>query len=139
MDVNDVQKTGLTLAKMLDLNIREFYLDGMNLTHPNGTSLELVPRNTVIRPSPDLFQSGGKVSHETSFHIALTSPLSPKEIQQFAGEAGWLSQDAFRGPDLPLVEVYVENRFLFEVYSVEHKKMLDEFVFNSAYYQRDEK
>ncbi len=137
LDVEDPKATGGFLSKMLDLNLREFYLDGVNLTHPSGTSLELTPRNTTISPSPKLFEAGGSVSHDTSVHISLTTPHSKKKVRQLCEEAGWSCQDATRGPELPLLEVYVENRYLFEIYTPEDKAKLDEFCAHSPYYQRD--
>jgi hypothetical protein len=137
MDVEDPKATGLFLSKILDLNLREFYLDGVNLTHPSGTSLELIPRNTTISPSPKLFQADGSVSHDTSVHVSLTTPHSKDTVRALCAEAGWPCQDATRGPGLPLLEVHVENRYLFEIYAPEDRAKLDEFCANSPYYQRD--
>lgn len=139
IDVDDPKTTGAFLSKMLDLNLREFYLDGVNLTHPSGTSLELTPRNTTISPSPKLFQSNGKVSHDTSVHISLTTPHSKEFVRTISAEAGWPCQDAMRGPQLPLLEVYVENRYLFEIYCPQDRALLDSFCASSPYYQRDQK
>lgn len=138
LDMDDPHRTGQFLADMLGLNVKPFYLNGVNLTHPSGTSLELTPRHTTIAPSPELFQSSVGISHATSVHIALSSPFDREHIKATAARAGWMCQEATRGQGLPLIEVHVEGRYLFEIYCPEDRLLLEEFCAKSPYYQGED-
>ncbi|ACK66999.1 conserved hypothetical protein [Rippkaea orientalis PCC 8801] len=75
--------------------------------------LELIPGETEVisqvNPTPSRF---------SATHIAVTTPLSPVEIEAIAQREGWLVRYCDRGP-FDLTEVWVENHLLIECLSPE--------------------
>ncbi|MBK7704243.1 MAG: hypothetical protein IPN69_03760 [Acidobacteria bacterium] len=103
-----------------------------------GSAVEFVPANIELIPGNG-FPSDENFSIETpteefegtfqfaptspkyvSVHLAVNSPLSVSEVQAIADREGWRVMKANRGGGLfQLIEVWVENRFMIEVFTPE--------------------
>lgn len=104
-----------------------------------GTAVELTPINIQLIPSEELpteeesygldfptgnyeaaFQIGGSSPHYISTHLAINSPLSEAQIKAIGKREGWRTLKANRaGGLLQLIELWVENRFMIEVFTPE--------------------
>ena len=66
------------------------------------------------------FQYGENVSQYTATHIAINSPLSESQIKAIGKREGWRTLTANRGGGIfQLVELWVENRFMVEIFTPE--------------------
>ena len=83
-----------------------------------GTYIEVYPIGSEYAPGgidqPDL-QVNPSASKLTGTHAAISVPLDQPQIEQIAAREGWLTLQANRGPFFQVVEVWVENRILFEL------------------------
>jgi hypothetical protein len=103
-----------------------------------GTAVELTPINIELIPGKGLpatenfsietptrefeasFQYGDNPPAYVSTHLAINSPLGEAAIKAIAAREGWRTLTANRGDGLfQLVEVWVENRFMIEVFTPE--------------------
>jgi len=103
-----------------------------------GTSVEFTPINIQLIPGTGLppeenftmqtptedyeatFQFGDVAQEYISLHLALNSPLTEEEIKAIATREGWRVMTANRAGGLfQLIEVWVENRFMIEVFTPE--------------------
>lgn len=107
-----------------------------------GTGVELTPINIQLVPGEDLpteesygldfptekyeatFQLGGTSPHFISTHLAINSPLSEQQIKTIGKREGWRTLKANRaGGHFQLMELWVENRFMIEVFTPEMTEM----------------
>ena len=112
-----------------------------------GTAVEFTPVNMELIPGEGLpseenfsietpthefeatFQYGEVSPAYISTHLALNSPLSEAEIKAIATREGWRTLTANRGGGMfQLVEVWVENRFMIEVFTPEMTQRYVELV-----------
>jgi hypothetical protein len=112
-----------------------------------GTAVELTPINIELIPGEGhpptenfnletlteqfeaKFQYGEKLPEYVSTHLAINSPLSEEEIKAIAVREGWRTLTANRGGGMfQLVEVWVENRFMIEVFTPEMTKRYVELI-----------
>lgn len=103
-----------------------------------GTAVEVTPINIELIPAEELpekenydlsfpteeyeakFQFGENSPEYVPVHLAINSPLSAEEIKEIARREGWRTLTANRGGGIfQLIEVWVENRFMFEVFTPE--------------------
>jgi hypothetical protein len=103
-----------------------------------GTAVEFTPVNIELIPGTGLpaeenfsietpthefeatFQYGEVTPAYISTHLALNTPLSVEEVKAIANREGWRVLTANRGGGLfQLIEVWVENRFMIEVFTPE--------------------
>jgi hypothetical protein len=61
--------------------------------------------------------SGGEKDVHSIVHVAMTTPLSPAEIKVIADRVGWRCVECWRGNAFPQSELWVDNRFMFELMS----------------------
>lgn len=103
-----------------------------------GTAVEVTPVNTVLVPGEGFpaeagfdkntlteefeakFVSGEYFPEYVATHLALNTHLSEAEIMEMAKHEGWRTLICNRGEgQFQLIEVWVENRFLLEVFTPE--------------------
>lgn len=103
-----------------------------------GTAVEFTPINIEMIPGKGLpaedgygltypteeyeatFQYGANSPQYISTHLAINSPLSEAQVKAIAAREGWRVLTANRGGGLfQLIELWVENRFLVEVFTPE--------------------
>ncbi len=103
-----------------------------------GSAVEFVPVNIEMLPGtgqPDYenfsletpteefegtFQYAEKGPKYISLHLAINTPLSEEEVKAIANREGWRTVTCNRGGGLfQLIEVWVENRFMVEVFTPE--------------------
>lgn len=111
----------------------------------NGTMVEIVPadvhllpgeglpaeenfsRETITDDNEAVFTPGQEVSQYGSVHLNINSPLSEAEIKAIAAREGWRCLTANRARGLfQLIELWVEDRFMFEVNTPEMTKVYRE-------------
>ena len=109
----------------------------------NGTEIEVVPMQLdmvpgVGEPDPQVpvgydlqpwevhFQPNAPGRQYGSSHVAVSSRLNEQEIYAIARREGWRAVRCDRGPCFPVIEFWLENRFLVEVLTPEmSRKYLD--------------
>ncbi|MEZ5343973.1 MAG: hypothetical protein R2681_00325 [Pyrinomonadaceae bacterium] len=120
-----------------------------------GTAIEVTPINTILVPGEGLPQEAGfsestpTGDHEARFvltdfsprfsatHIAMNTNLSENEVKEIGRREGWRTLKVNRGEGLfQLIEVWVENNLMLEVFTPEMTKryveiMDPEFIANS--------
>ncbi len=81
-----------------------------------GTAIEIEPLGLELIPGETevISQVNRSPSHFTATHLALSTPLSPTDIEELAQREGWMVRYCDRGP-FDLLEVWVENHLLIEV------------------------
>lgn len=103
-----------------------------------GTAVELTPINIQLIPGESLpseenygvnfptdqyeatFQMSDDAPHYISTHLAINSPLSEQQIRAIGKREGWRTLKANRaGGHFQLMELWVENRFMIEVFTPE--------------------
>jgi hypothetical protein len=106
-----------------------------------GTEIEFAPINIEIVPGKGMppaenfsietptdeyeatFQIGENSPKYTSVHLAINSPLGEEEIKAIAAREGWRCLTANRGGGLfQLIEFWLEDRFMLEVFTPEMTK-----------------
>ncbi len=112
-----------------------------------GSAVEFVPINIEMMPGTG-FPETSNFSLETpteefeatfrlaetgpkyiSTHLAVNTPLSEEEVKAIAEREGWRAITCNRGGGLfQLIEVWVENRFMIEVFTPEMTKRYVEIV-----------
>lgn len=103
-----------------------------------GSAVEFVPANIELLPGTGLpsdenfsietpteefegsFQYAERAPKYISVHLAVNSPLSETEVKAIARREGWRVMTANRaGGMFQLIEIWVENRFMIEVFTPE--------------------
>jgi hypothetical protein len=103
-----------------------------------GTAVEVTPISVELIPGENLpaeenydlnfptqeyeatFQIGENSPKFVPVHLAINSPLSEEDVKAIARREGWRTLTANRGGGIfQLIEVWVENRFMFEVFTPE--------------------
>jgi hypothetical protein len=104
-----------------------------------GSAVEVTPINIELIPGKGLpeeradyelsyptheyeatFQYGENVPQYTGTHIAINSPLSEAQIKAIGKREGWRTLTANRGGGIfQLIELWMENRFMVEVFTPE--------------------
>ncbi len=106
-----------------------------------GTAVEVTPANVILIPGegfPDdknfdtntpteefeaKFVFGGNSHKYISTHLALNTNLKEAEVKEMADREGWRTLKCNRGEGLfQLIEIWVENRFMLEVFTPEMTK-----------------
>lgn len=82
---------------------------------------ELQPWEVHFVPNPPARQYG-------STHAALSSPLNEEEVYAIARREGWRAVRCDRGPAFPVIEFWLENRFLVEILTPEMSKQYKGFM-----------
>lgn len=101
-----------------------------------GSAVEFIPVNVELLPGKGLppeenfsietpteeyegtFQMSERAPEYISVHLAINTPLSEAEIKAIANREGWRVMTANRGGGMfQLIEVWVENRFMIEVFT----------------------
>jgi hypothetical protein len=87
----------------------------------HGTAVEIYPSGTALIPDdgdlPPLVTRPNEGF--VAGHVAMSVPLEPEAIRHIAEREGWRVQRRSRGPFFEVMEVWVENRFLFELLTPE--------------------
>jgi len=138
--VNDPENVAKVLAEFWDGTVLPFPPapdSFMVLANDGrGTGIEITPIDTVITPGiglpPEDDVTAPTEAYEARFvrsdfvpryvptHLNINTKLSIDEIKAIANREGWRALVANRGEGLfQLVEVWVENRFMFEVMTPE--------------------
>ena len=138
--VNDPKKVADVLAEIWDGAVYPFPpAPGSFFVVANdgkGTAVEIMPAGTVIVPGEGLpdendvdavteefearFVKGDAVPRYVATHLNINTKKSIDEIRSIAKREGWRTLVANRGEGLfQLVEVWVENSFMFEVMTPE--------------------
>jgi hypothetical protein len=86
-----------------------------------GEGLGPFPHEVQIRSNPS-------PSPYTVTHVAINSPLSEEEIKAIATREGWRAVTCDRGPAFRLIEFWVENRLLVEIFTPEMTESYVEFM-----------
>lgn len=103
-----------------------------------GTAIEFTPVNIELLPGDGYpsekdfsietlteefegsFQFGERTPEFISTHIAINSPLTEAEIKAIGRREGWRTLTCNRGGGMfQLIEIWVENRFMVEVFTPE--------------------
>lgn len=103
-----------------------------------GTAVEVTPINIVLEPGdgfPALegfdkttpteefearFVFGGESPKYVATHLAINTRLSESEVKAMAHREGWRTLTCNRGGGMfQLVEIWIENRFMLEVFTPE--------------------
>jgi hypothetical protein len=103
-----------------------------------GSAVEVTPINTVLIPGEGFppeenfdattpteeyeakFVESDFSPRYTATHLAINTLLSAEEVKQIANREGWRTITANRGGGaFQLIEVWVENRFMLEVFTPE--------------------
>lgn len=101
-----------------------------------GSAVEFIPVNMELLPGTGqpaeenfslstpteeyeaTFQYGDRAPEYTSVHLAVNTPLNEADIKAIAAREGWRAMTANRGGGMfQLIEVWVENRFMIEVFT----------------------
>ena len=138
--VNEPKKVAEVLAEIWDGIVYPFPpAPGSFMVLANdgkGTGVEIIPAGTVIIPGEGLpeesdvdaateefearFVKSDIVPRYVATHLNINTQKSIAEIREIADREGWRSLVANRGEGLfQLVEVWVENTFMFEVMTPE--------------------
>jgi hypothetical protein len=84
-----------------------------------GTLIEFYPMGTVLVPELNQGQVGFETTSQlatyTSFHAAISVPISLEEIERIADRAGWPIYVCSRDGLFDVVELWVENRLMLEL------------------------
>lgn len=110
-----------------------------------GTAVEVTPSDIVLEPGEGYpaeqgftsstpteefearFQRSGQTPEYVATHLALNTYLSESEVKKIANREGWRNLTCNRGEGLfQLVEVWVEDRFLLEVFTPEMTRRYQE-------------
>lgn len=95
-----------------------------------GTYIEVYPLGSEYAPGgidkPELHVNPA-ASTLTGTHAAISVPLDQHKIEQIVAREGWLTLRANRGPFFQVVEVWVENRILFELLTPDMVKQYTDF------------
>lgn len=103
-----------------------------------GTSVEVTPadiilipgegspveenfdRNTLTEEFEAKFVRGNNTPEYTATHLAVNTQMSEEEVKQLARREGWRVLTCNRGGGLfQLIEVWIENRFMLEIFTPE--------------------
>lgn len=107
-----------------------------------GTAVEVTPANTILVPGVGLPEEAGfdnntpteefearfvpaegAVAKYSGTHLALNTQLSESYLKAIGRREGWRTLTCNRGEGLfQLVEIWIENRFLLEVFTPEMTK-----------------
>ncbi len=106
-----------------------------------GTAVEVTPADTILIPGEGYpqefgftketptgefeakFVTGDTASKYTATHLAINTPLSELEVKAIGKREGWRTLTCNRGEGMfQLIEVWVENRFMLEVFTPEMTK-----------------
>lgn len=106
-----------------------------------GTAVEVTPANIVLKPGEGLpsevgfnkqtlteefeakFTLGDSAPQYSATHLAVNTNLGEHEVKAIANREGWRTLTCNRGEGLfQLIEVWVENRFMLEVFTPEMTK-----------------
>ncbi|BAQ65419.1 hypothetical protein [Geminocystis sp. NIES-3709] len=94
-----------------------------------GTAIEIQPLGLELIPGETevISQTNSSPSGFSSTHAAMTVPSSQVEIEAIAENEGWLHRYCDRGP-FDLIEVWVENHFMFEFIPPEMSSRYTDFM-----------
>jgi hypothetical protein len=97
----------------------------------HGTLIEVYPEGSTLEiPNDDqqvVFGQNEVVSVSWPFHVLLSVPQSPEEIERIGAREGWRTKLFGRGipgqkPFFHVIEFWIENRLMIEVVSPEMAK-----------------
>jgi hypothetical protein len=103
----------------------------------DGTSIEVVPRQLRHTPGrrPDEginFSLESDVDltgrQHSAFHVAMATPLSTEQILAIGTREGWRALPCWRATAFPLVELWVENRLLLELFPPDMQQQITSFM-----------
>lgn len=109
--------------------------------YQDGTSIEVVP--TELRHTPGKAVDEG-INYDrdsgadragdsySAFHVAMASPLSTEEILAIGEREGWRAVRCWRATAFPLVELWIENRFMIEFFPPDMQQQIVEFMRDPA-------
>lgn len=82
------------------------------------TEIEVVQRGHILAAGPDEagWVPGPADTRASEVHLAIAVTLASAEILAIARQAGWLARTCLRGGLFELVELWVENAFLVELF-----------------------
>lgn len=82
------------------------------------TEIEIVPRGDQLERGPHeaAWRGAPMVSRRSEVHLAIAVPLLTSAILQIAAEAAWPARICNRGGLFDLVELWVEDAFLIELF-----------------------
>ncbi len=80
-----------------------------------GTAIEIEPMGLELIPGETevISQVNASPSPFSATHLAISTPLSPTDLENIAQREGWMVRYCDRGP-FDLIEVWVENHLLIE-------------------------
>jgi hypothetical protein len=85
----------------------------------HGTAFEFYPMGTELIPNTGKgqvgFQMNSQSTHYTSFHAAISVPVSLEEIERIGDREGWRVFPANRDGLFDVIEFWVENRLMLEL------------------------
>jgi hypothetical protein len=89
-----------------------------------GTLIEFYPAGRVLVPGTDEAVSEvQRPAGPTETHLAISTPLEEDEVHALAAEYGWLSRTCWRGESMfRVIELWIDNAYLFEVLTPEMQK-----------------
>ncbi len=106
----------------------------------HGTMIEVYPeRATLNIPASDdqvVFGENKAPPHTWPFHVLLSVPLEPDEIQRIGAREGWRAKTFGRGmqgqkPFFHVIEFWIENRLMIEVVSPAMAREYEGFLRNA--------
>ncbi|WP_346293380.1 hypothetical protein [Sphaerothrix gracilis] len=84
-----------------------------------GTLIEFYPNGSELIPDAHEGQAGFQLnpqaSHYSSFHAAISVPISLEQIERIGEREGWRVLQASRDGLFDVVEFWVENRLMLEL------------------------
>lgn len=124
----DPEKVALVLARLMGGQYGPFGAhEGcwfVKTREEGNIGVEVYPLGTELHPNPAAardpraapqFYSNSESSPHSGTHVAVSVDLSEEEVLEIAHRAGWQATSGDRGP-FRLVDVWVENRILFEIF-----------------------
>ena len=106
----------------------------------HGTMIEVYPdRATLDIPQNDdqvVFGDNAAPPHTWPFHVLLSVPLEPEEVEAIGAREGWRAKTFGRGmrdhePFFHVIEFWLENRLMIEVVSPAMAREYENFLKNA--------
>jgi hypothetical protein len=127
IDAHDPLRVASVLAEIWHGKVYQFLISGSYLMIPfdnYGTHIVVFKSGDVWNPGNDL--EAAKVIQTTptnlmAIHTAISVPSTQQQIEQIGQREGWRVLTRNRGDKVPFgaIELWVENRLLFELFTLE--------------------
>jgi hypothetical protein len=127
IDAHDPFRVASVLAEVLNGKVYKFFVPGSYLTIPfdkDGTHIVVFKQGDAWSPGTERESARILQSEPTPWvanHTAMSVPITQQQIEEIGHREGWrvLTREKGEGVPFSVIEFWVENRILFELFTLE--------------------